>query len=65
MCPNEEDPGGLHGEMFLPALENLADAQLKDKWMSEVYNFEIIGTYAQTEMGHGNHWAHFACIAQI
>ena len=53
--PNEEDPGGLHGEMFLPALENLADTQLKDKWMSKVYNFEIIGTYAQTEMGHGNH----------
>ena len=53
--PNEEDPRGLHGEMFLPALENLADTQLKDKWMSKVYNFEIIGTYAQTEMGHGNH----------
>ena len=40
------------GGMFIPALENLGDTQLKEKWMSKVHSYAIIGTYAQTEMGH-------------
>ena len=46
-------PGGLNTSMFIPALENLADDELKKKWLQKAYNYEIIGTYAQTEMGHG------------
>ena len=51
--PNENMPGALNTSMFIPALENLADDELKKKWLQKAYNYEIIGTYAQTEMGHG------------
>lgn len=51
--PNENMPGSLHTGMFIPALENLAHAELKKKWMEKAYRYGIIGTYAQTEMGHG------------
>ena len=46
-------PGALNTSMFIPALENLGDHSFKDKWLQKAYNYEIIGTYAQTEMGHG------------
>lgn len=46
-------PGGLHLGMFVPALENLGHADLNEKWLERAYRYEIIGTYAQTEMGHG------------
>lgn len=39
--------------MFTQALENLAEPRLKEKWMPKVKSCEIIGTYAQTELGHG------------
>jgi len=40
--------------MFIPALENQATPQQKEKWLPMAMNYEIIGTYAQTELGHGN-----------
>ena len=39
--------------MFTQALENLAEPELKEKWMPKVKSYDIIGTYAQTELGHG------------
>ena len=51
--PNEANPGGLHFGMFATAMENLAEPQLKEKWMPKMVTCEILGTYAQTEMGHG------------
>ena len=51
--PNEANPGGLHFGMFTTAVENLAEPQLKEKWMPKMLTCEILGTYAQTEMGHG------------
>lgn len=39
--------------MFLPSLINLGtDAQQKE-WVDRAWNCEVIGTYAQTELGHG------------
>ena len=51
--PNENAPVGLHWGMFLPTLNNQMSDQQKKKWLSAAENFHIIGTYAQTEMGHG------------
>ena len=34
-------------------MENQCTEEQKEKWMEKVRNFEIIGTYAQTELGHG------------
>ncbi len=39
--------------MFMAALDNLGGEELKAKWMEKVVNYEIMGTYAQTELGHG------------
>ena len=51
--PNEASPMALHTNMFVPTLESLATPEQKEKWLSRAANFEIIGTYAQTELGHG------------
>ncbi|KAK3086444.1 hypothetical protein FSP39_018477 [Pinctada imbricata] len=45
----------LHTAMFIPALERLATEQQKAKWMPLAKNFKILGTYGQTEMGHGTY----------
>ncbi|XP_063149125.1 peroxisomal acyl-coenzyme A oxidase 1 isoform X2 [Candoia aspera] len=48
-------PIDVHFSMFVPTLENqCTDAQEK-KWLPLASRFQIIGTYAQTELGHGTH----------
>ncbi|XP_035658832.1 peroxisomal acyl-coenzyme A oxidase 1-like isoform X2 [Branchiostoma floridae] len=47
------DPLGLHVGMFLPTLYGQATQEQKEKWLNLAENYVIIGTYAQTEMGHG------------
>lgn len=44
---------GLHNVMFVPGIERLATEQQKAKWLPLAKNYQIIGTYAQTELGHG------------
>lgn len=44
---------GLHHTMFIPALERLATDEQKSKWLPLALSYQIIGTYAQTELGHG------------
>jgi hypothetical protein len=43
----------LHFSMFIPAIERLATETQQAKWLPLALNFKILGTYAQTEMGHG------------
>lgn len=43
----------LHHTMFIPALERLATDEQKAKWLPLAQSYQIIGTYAQTELGHG------------
>jgi acyl-CoA oxidase len=44
---------GVHYFVFVPALMNLATQEQQDKWLMKSLNAEIIGSYAQTELGHG------------
>ncbi|XP_066268562.1 peroxisomal acyl-coenzyme A oxidase 1-like [Branchiostoma lanceolatum] len=44
---------GVHVIMFLPTLYGQATQEQKDKWLKMAEKYAIIGTYAQTEMGHG------------
>ncbi|ELT92563.1 hypothetical protein CAPTEDRAFT_167362 [Capitella teleta] len=53
LWPNEMAPIGLHTTMFLPTLENNSSPEQKEKWAPLAKDFKIIGTYSQTEMGHG------------
>ncbi|EMP23786.1 Peroxisomal acyl-coenzyme A oxidase 1 [Chelonia mydas] len=48
-------PLGLHFSMFTYTLQNQCTVAQQDKWLPATYGLQIIGTYAQTEMGHGTH----------
>jgi acyl-CoA oxidase len=50
---DEELPLGLHWVMFIPTLESQATPEQKQKWLPLARTFQLIGCYAQTEMGHG------------
>uniref|UniRef100_A0A8C7NZJ0 Acyl-coenzyme A oxidase n=2 Tax=Oncorhynchus mykiss TaxID=8022 RepID=A0A8C7NZJ0_ONCMY len=48
-------PLDLHLAMFLPTLLNQASPEQMETFFIPAWNLDIIGTYAQTEMGHGTH----------
>nr|QFF91504.1 acyl-CoA oxidase 1 isoform 1 [Potamotrygon motoro] len=47
------EPLDLHLGMFLPTILNQATPEQQDRFFMPAWNLQIIGTYAQTEMGHG------------
>nr|XP_056712824.1 peroxisomal acyl-coenzyme A oxidase 1 isoform X2 [Euleptes europaea] len=49
------EPLDLHLGMFLPTLLTQATQEQQDRFFMPAWNLEIIGTYSQTEMGHGTH----------
>ncbi|CAG0886267.1 unnamed protein product [Cyprideis torosa] len=52
------NPLQVHWVMFLPSLTgqgSTAQQACRAKWVGRAWNMEIIGTYAQTELGHGTH----------
>ncbi|KAJ8736601.1 hypothetical protein PYW08_007257 [Mythimna loreyi] len=46
-------PFGLHYIMFMPVFMSQADEKQQEKWLHRALNCSIIGSYAQTELGHG------------
>ncbi|KAM7494059.1 hypothetical protein LguiB_028668 [Lonicera macranthoides] len=44
----------LHWGMFVPAIEGQGTDEQKEKWLPLAYKMQIIGCYAQTELGHGS-----------
>ncbi|KAJ7705262.1 acyl-CoA dehydrogenase/oxidase C-terminal [Mycena rosella] len=46
-------PFGLHFLMFIPALKLLASPEQLAHWLPLAESAKIIGTYCQTELGHG------------
>ncbi|KAJ2715297.1 hypothetical protein H4R19_001280 [Coemansia spiralis] len=47
-------PFGLHRAMFIPTLENQATDEQKELFLKPALRYEILGCYAQTEIGHGS-----------
>ncbi|XP_071960149.1 peroxisomal acyl-coenzyme A oxidase 1-like [Antedon mediterranea] len=45
----------IHYLMFMPTIERLGTDEQKAKWIKLASEFKIIGTYAQTELGHGTY----------
>jgi len=39
--------------MFVPGIERMANDEQKAKWLPPALSYQIIGCYAQTELGHG------------
>ncbi|XP_072239611.1 peroxisomal acyl-coenzyme A oxidase 1 isoform X2 [Leuresthes tenuis] len=52
---NQNEALGLHSVMFIPTLYSQCDPQQAKKWLPLAESFQAIGTYAQTELGHGTH----------
>ncbi|KAJ0182750.1 hypothetical protein K1T71_002119 [Dendrolimus kikuchii] len=46
-------PFVIHYIMFLPVLLSQANEEQREKWWRRAWGCNIIGTYAQTELGHG------------
>uniref|UniRef100_H2Z2X0 Acyl-coenzyme A oxidase n=1 Tax=Ciona savignyi TaxID=51511 RepID=H2Z2X0_CIOSA len=44
---------GVHAGVFIPCLLSFGSDEQIAKWLPLAMQFQIIGTYAQTEMGHG------------
>lgn len=40
--------------MFIPSIEKQGTKEQRDKWLPLARSLQLIGTYAQTEMGHGS-----------
>ncbi|KAJ6660455.1 hypothetical protein lerEdw1_017879 [Lerista edwardsae] len=56
MCMGKTvSPLDLHFSMFTNTLQNQCTVTQQEKWLPLASRFQIIGTYAQTEMGHGTH----------
>ncbi|CAL2027461.1 unnamed protein product [Caenorhabditis brenneri] len=49
----EGHPFALHETMFIPTLVSQASDEQQEKWLGRARRREIIGCYAQTELGHG------------
>uniref|UniRef100_A0A8C7AY67 Acyl-CoA oxidase 1 n=1 Tax=Neovison vison TaxID=452646 RepID=A0A8C7AY67_NEOVI len=49
---NFVEPVGLNFSMFIPTLLNQGTTAQQEKWLFSSQGLQIIGTYAQTEMGH-------------
>ncbi|KAG2609589.1 hypothetical protein PVAP13_4KG051400 [Panicum virgatum] len=51
-----DQPGyvDLHWGMFVPAIKGQGTEEQQKKWLPLAYKFQIIGCYAQTELGHGS-----------
>ncbi|KAK2584941.1 hypothetical protein KPH14_002534 [Odynerus spinipes] len=47
------NPMTLHYVMFIPTIMGQATAEQQAEWLSRAWCCSIIGTYAQTELGHG------------
>ncbi|KAK7083992.1 Acyl-coenzyme A oxidase (Acyl-CoA oxidase) [Halocaridina rubra] len=47
------NPLALHYVMFLPSIMGQGTIDQQAEWMGRAWAGEIIGTYAQTELGHG------------
>lgn len=47
-------PYGVSTYMFLPYIQYLGTDKQFEKWYPRIRSMEVIGTYAQTELGHGS-----------
>ncbi|KAM3069909.1 hypothetical protein ACMFMG_010618 [Clarireedia jacksonii] len=47
------NPLGLHALLFVPFIRNQATTEQCETWIPQCESGEIIGCYAQTELGHG------------
>ncbi len=52
---SEPGPYGLHESMFLITLRDQGTPEQHEMFLKKAEQYKIIGCYAQTELGHGEH----------
>ncbi|GAB1603699.1 peroxisomal acyl-coenzyme A oxidase 1-like [Argonauta hians] len=53
LYPNQQQGFRLHYITFISTIRSLGTPQQVDYWLPKALNLEIIGCFAQTELGHG------------
>jgi acyl-CoA oxidase len=53
-CAAFDDPTALHELMFIPNIEALCTEEQASTWLPPSRSWEVLGCYAQTEVGHGS-----------
>ena len=51
---DEQVPTELHRSMFTPTIFAQASDEQQKEWLPLALNYRLLGTYAQTELGHGS-----------
>ena len=51
--------------MFMLSVENLSNEEQKARWLPQIRNIDILGCYAQTELGHGSDVASLETTATL
>ncbi|KIW73831.1 hypothetical protein PV04_01919 [Phialophora macrospora] len=61
---DEMGPYALQGTMFVTSVREQCNDEQKAYWLPKVENYEIIGCYGQTELGHGSNVKGIECQAK-
>ncbi|KAG9793196.1 Peroxisomal acyl-coenzyme A oxidase 1 [Exophiala dermatitidis] len=61
---DEMGPYALQATMFATSIREQSNDQQKAYWLPKVENWEIIGCYGQTELGHGSNVKGIECEAR-
>ncbi|EXJ95190.1 hypothetical protein A1O1_00309 [Capronia coronata CBS 617.96] len=61
---DEMGPYALQATMFATSIREQSNEQQKAYWLPKVENWEIIGCYGQTELGHGSNVKGIECEAR-
>lgn len=61
---DEMSPYALQSTMFLTSVREQSNEEQKAYWLPKVENFDIIGCYGQTELGHGSNVKGIECQAK-
>ncbi|EDS37109.1 acyl-CoA oxidase [Culex quinquefasciatus] len=50
---HQANPLAVHFSMFVPGIMGHGNAEQQERWLDRALNCKILGTYVQTELGHG------------
>jgi Acyl-coenzyme A oxidase N-terminal len=56
-------PLGVNFDMFVPSIKNFGTEEQQSEWLPRASRCQILGTYAQTELGHGTYIRGLECTA--
>jgi acyl-CoA oxidase len=49
-----QGPSSIHSAMFVKCIEFLGTETQQEEWYKKAVTYQIVGCYAQTELGHGS-----------